>query len=500
MTADAPRAAVRRPVATLRWPGEPTFVRWSLDSPTNGFRAAIFALATATLVVGLCWHQMWRDEIQAWLIVRDSHGVADLLHNLRYEGHPALWYLLLTPFAALGRQPYWMQLAQGIVASAGLAVIVWRGPFSRIELLLLPFGYFMLFEYGVKSRSYALGNVLLFAFCAVYGRRRGHPILLAVILALLANVHALYALVACAAVAAILVDWLVSAAPRQRPRLDHAVAACVFLLGLACAVATAHQPPDSGFAQGWRFRVPLSDLAQPIWPLGGMVLETGNPVLDGMATSVAVALVAISLVRWRRAPGAAAFLAAGALALVTFFFVKYGIAPWHHGVLFIVLIGSIWLARETGGAGLVPRALFGAVLAMQAVHGLYSFGMEAVRPYSNGHAVAELIARNGWPPSTVMALHDTLASTVVGYLGAPSFYYAQGARRGSFVVLDRARLAPVDLDAFFRLADSMRPAPTVLDCGPERLARRPAARGYVPVATFDGSPSQEDCIVYRKPD
>jgi hypothetical protein len=492
MIADSPRAAVWWPAANI--------VRWSRNPPTTMFRAAIFALATAILVVGLCQHQMWRDEIQAWLIVRDSHGLAELFHNLRYEGHPALWYFLLMPFAALGRQPYWMQLAQGIVASATLAVIVWRGPFSRIELLLLPFGYFLLFEYGVKSRSYALGNLLLFAFCAVYRRWREQPILLAVILALLANVHALFALVACAAVVAILVDGAMSAAPRPGSRAKYAVAACVFLLGLACAFATARQPPDSGFAQGWRFVLPVWDWAEPIRPLGATVLETGNSGLDGVAMMAGVVLVAISLLRWRRAPGAAAFLAAAAVALTTFFYVKYGGSPWHHGVLFIVLLGSVWLSRETcgGGAGLLPRALFGAVLAVQAIQGLYSVGIEAVRPYSNGHAVARLIARNGWPASTVMALHDSIASTVVGYLGAPNFYYAQGGRRGSFIVWDKARLAPVDLDAFFRLADSMRPAPTVLDCGPERNEQRPAARGYVPVATFDGSTSGEDCTIYRR--
>jgi hypothetical protein len=440
---------------------------------------------------------MWRDEIQAWLIVRDSHGLADLLHNLRYEGHPALWYLLLMPFTAFGRQPYLMQLAQGIVATATLAIIVWRGPFSRIELLLLPFGYFLLFEYGLKSRSYTLGNLLLFAFCATWGRRREHPILLAVILALLANVHAYFALVACAAVVALFVDRLVSEAPRQGWRVADSVAACLFLLGLAVAVATARQPPDSGFAQGWQFRLPSGDWAEPLRLLRGMVLDTGNPVLDGLAWKVAVALVAISLLRWRRAPAAAVFLAVGAGALVTFFYVKHGDSPWHHGVLFVVLIGSVWLSREAG-RDLVPRALFGAILAVQAIHGLYTFHLETVRPYSNGRAVAQLITRNGWPDTTVMALGDFYASTAVGYSGAATFYYAQGARRGSFIVWDQARLAPIDVDAFFRLADAMHPAPTVLDCGPERTRRLPASHGYVAVAAFDGSPMDEDCIVYRQ--
>jgi hypothetical protein len=36
-------------------------------------------------------HEMWRDELQAWLIARDSDSIAQLFfQNLRYEGHPGL--------------------------------------------------------------------------------------------------------------------------------------------------------------------------------------------------------------------------------------------------------------------------------------------------------------------------------------------------------------------------------------------------------------------------
>ena len=36
-------------------------------------------------------HVPWRDELQAWLLVRDSHGLAGLFANPHYEGHPSLW-------------------------------------------------------------------------------------------------------------------------------------------------------------------------------------------------------------------------------------------------------------------------------------------------------------------------------------------------------------------------------------------------------------------------
>lgn len=68
-------------------------------------------LALYALAIGfaLYWHATWRDEMQAWLIVRDSADLPALFHNLRYEGHPALWYLLLMPLTRLSRDPALMQ-------------------------------------------------------------------------------------------------------------------------------------------------------------------------------------------------------------------------------------------------------------------------------------------------------------------------------------------------------------------------------------------------------
>ena len=45
----------------------------------------------------IAWHhEMWRDEIQAWLIARDSASPIEVLYHLnRYDGHPGLWHLCL---------------------------------------------------------------------------------------------------------------------------------------------------------------------------------------------------------------------------------------------------------------------------------------------------------------------------------------------------------------------------------------------------------------------
>ena len=55
-------------------------------------------------------HEMWRDELQAWLLARDSISITELFQNLKYEGHPGLWHLLLYPLTRISKIHESMQL------------------------------------------------------------------------------------------------------------------------------------------------------------------------------------------------------------------------------------------------------------------------------------------------------------------------------------------------------------------------------------------------------
>jgi hypothetical protein len=218
-----------------------------------------FALLTFyALVTGLTIfsHAMWRDEIQAWLIARDSADLTALFHNLHYEGHAALWYLLLMPLTRISRDPLLMQALHFSIALAVVTLVLWRAPFSFFERALFPFGYFTLYEYAVKSRSYALGCLLIFVFCALWHRRRQLPLVMALVLALLANVDILFMILSIAAVLALIVDRL------KKKRTDNELsfarwrsdllALAIICAGWTLAIATAAPPLDSG-SMSWFF-------------------------------------------------------------------------------------------------------------------------------------------------------------------------------------------------------------------------------------------------------
>src|SRR5262245_42119218 len=70
----------------------------------------IFGAVAVAIAAVTARHEMFRDELQAWLIARDSHSLPDLFHNMRYEGHPAVWQMLLYFPAHLSWNPLSMQV------------------------------------------------------------------------------------------------------------------------------------------------------------------------------------------------------------------------------------------------------------------------------------------------------------------------------------------------------------------------------------------------------
>jgi hypothetical protein len=448
-------------------------------------------LAIYMSVVGFTLHQhaMWRDEMQAWLIARDSANITELFHNLHYEGHPALWYLLLTPLTHFSRNPVWIQVLHYVIAASAVALVLWRAPLSTVERILFPFGYFILYEYAVKSRNYAPGCLLLFLFCALWPRRRQSPILLATVLALMANVHFLFALISVGAVAALIVDRLASTpsdAPAPSGRAD-ALAIAIIVAGGALAVATVIPPADSGYFPDWYFGLSTTRLNRSALTL--------------------VVLLLVGVVRFRNSPAAATFLVVSLLGLLSFFYTKVPGAVWHHGLGAIVFFAAVWMDRSSGrttAAGtarspLVPAALFALALAIQVPPGILAIAGDLRQPLSSSRDVAQFIAARGWSGDPIIGTQDNLTSPIVGYLGAERAYYANGRRWGSFTIWDQRRLQPVDLQAVLEDAQRFGPFVTfIADADAPVDAALLSRYGFEEVASFNGAAdSKENYSLYR---
>jgi hypothetical protein len=470
----------------------------------NKERLAILLIYIALVGTTMHQHAMWRDETQAWLIARDSPNLHTLLHNLRYEGHPALWYLLLTPLTRITRNPAIMQMLNLAIASATVALVLWRAPFTRLERALFPFGYFMLYEYAVKSRGYALGFFLLMLACTLWPSRRRRPVLLASVLGLLANVHLLLMVLSISAACA---WWLAeSLTPSRAPDSTSAgprqnlAAAAILLAAWLFAIYTIRPPPDPGYAATWYFLIDPARLQNTLNALGALFTPRPNP----LATVCAVLLLLIIAWRWQRVPPAALFYLLSVSGVLILFYLKVPRQTWLSGILFMAFIATSWIGRQntdTAGRGrLIPPILLPAVLAIQLPFGLAAIRTDLLHPLSNGYNAASAIAARGWAGQPIAGVPDKIMTPIAAYLGVREFYYGNGARWGSFTVWDLRRQDQLDPEKFVATAAALGPAVTLIigvtiSIDPKILKQH----GFTEIQQFSGArvPDENYTIYHR---
>lgn len=115
-----------------------------------------------------------------------SLSLPSLFHTyIRYEGSPGLWHFLLWILVRLHVSYSGLHWICGAIAVFASSLLIFKSPFPRYLRLGLPFTFFLLFEYAVVARSYVLVPLLLYLIAICWKK---HPLLLAALLGLLANV------------------------------------------------------------------------------------------------------------------------------------------------------------------------------------------------------------------------------------------------------------------------------------------------------------------------
>ena len=137
------------------------------------------------------FHEPWYDEAQAWLIARDA-SYYDILFDIpHYEGHPPLWHLILSIPAKLGL-PFEISLSAVMLFFSAIWVylIMFRSPFCGLLKLLLPFTYYVFYQYGIVARPYVLVGLALTLAAMFHSSRDEKPLRYILSLLLLCTVHA----------------------------------------------------------------------------------------------------------------------------------------------------------------------------------------------------------------------------------------------------------------------------------------------------------------------
>ena len=453
----------------------------------NKNRHYALGLTCLFLVVGAftaSHHEMWRDEIQAWLLARDSTSVFNLFANLKYEGHPGLWHLCLMPLSRISHSPVMMQMFHLLITGTTVYLFVRYAPFNWFQKLLFCFGYFVLYEYAIVARNYALGMLLITVFCVLFKERYKRFIWVGCALLLLAHTS-VHALIVTIAIGGALFCEYVFGSRFSQP-LNREIAAigdkrhlwigfALIGIGITTAVLQLNPPPDTGFAVGWNFNyeakrvndivklmsrayLPITNPTRGFW---GSNLLTTYPLFQTIQVPLCYFLMLFSVLLFFKRPTVLLIYLISTFGLLTFFYVKYHGSIRHHGFLFLTFLMCCWIYRSCVEVRLpnpdgkteqdetdtvVDRVLNMAgtvvltlLLICHAIGGIIAVRMEHRHIFSYGKLTAEYIKSQGMQDHPIVADKDSAASTVVGYLPKRQVYYPRGSRLGSFVRWDNAR-------------------------------------------------------------
>ena len=286
------------------------------------------------MLVGITHHEPWADEAQAWLLSRDLGYRYLVFHQLAYEGHPPLWptilwvanHWLYLPYQSLG----WIA---GLCAIAGCWFFARYSPFPAVIRVLLPFTYFIAFQYAIVARPYVL--LPLFAFSAAHffagaERRPWRFIAATSALALLSAHGVMLALGLTASRAWYFRSWKQIPVDARKQLLRAALVFCIVI----AFVARVNWPPsDRYFA---RFDRPANEN----FGLSVLPAVISNAFFGSLVPSIAFLLVVGGWCAYRRRFLPFALPTVLLLLLFTKVYANY----WHCGVLTLIVLTALWIA------------------------------------------------------------------------------------------------------------------------------------------------------------
>lgn len=409
------------------------------------------------------FHELWKDEWQAWMLVRDLDW-RSMLGFLNYEGHPALWYVYL-------------KLAHGITAGTGLPeagvmqaahlltvagvyfLLFFRLGFSLWLRVALGVGYFLFFEYGVVNRGYALTAFLSLLATDLIARNQpgssnrqiSGPVT-ALVFFLLFQTEVQGGIIGAAWCCFLLAQTSGNGWQTRWKTFFREPAVLGWLLGLVAFVWTVYPREAPGtvvrpynahvgslldsalsafqgilantFTIGW-----LPDTATTGWSGTGLLMS-------------AVVLAALHhLFRQERAVWLTFF--AGMLGFWLFFGLIYvgGVRQW--GMVMVFFIGCLHLwSRSRADIAWPQLLILGVVLSAQMLYTWKAVDKEIRFPYSNASAAGAFIKNNLPPSIPVVAINPFDATSALGYAGRKFYALPEGEPFSFFHWLDKVYLPP----------------------------------------------------------
>ena len=420
----------------------------------------IFAVWLIFNGILLARHELWRDEANVWLMARELTPW-ELLGEIKYQGHPCLWYLLVMPFAKAGLPFKTIGILSLSVMSFAAVVFLKKAPISLPIKGICLFSPIFTYFYSDIARNYCLIAILLILLAWCYPQRNSKSLLYGLLLGLLVQADT----IALAPAGMISLVWVCEAVwksahdKRWEPVKRMLKGAWIPLLSLLFWFLQFYQVSESP-------EYSVRELG-----LGELVQETKNfafaiiirmtgwekkvCLLFLLTLFAVMLLICVRIRNWQTI----LILTVSYLFQAFFSAVIYQLHIWHYISLCFVLIYSIWVLGLQGKESHSDdKILRGAMWGLEILLGLLAVCMflnwNSDREssnlenawnglYSDGVHVAEYMEENIPKEALIISDDIPMASTVLAYLKDYQFYYAGNGEVASYADWSREQSGSV---------------------------------------------------------
>jgi hypothetical protein len=463
----------------------------------------VFVAYLVGLGFAIAVHEPWADEVQSWLLARDLSPAGLFVHQLRFEGSPGLWQLLLMPFTHAHLPLVTLNIVGGVVAASGVALLLFCSPLPLPLRVLLPFSYFALYQYGAIARSYNLMLPVLFGVAMAHRRRLERPLRYTLLLCLLAGITVQTMAVAGALFALLVIEGGRASTGRRQFVRRFRSSMAVFVATALVLVVVLWPPSDAAFhASGSLIGSPTA-----------LAHDFARLVAHAYVGAAWLNLVVIAAVCWwlasRRA--LAAFVVPSVAALL--FSATKLHTLWFDGISTVLLVYGVWVGFDTSSpshrARRVPRILTPLLVGVVTITAVLqvrwtalAVSWDAASDYGPGVAAAAYLADHGLLHRPVATTGNYWSIDLEPYL--PSGRFSNLRSAGAY--FPWSTRTGVDLRPIL-LARAPVVVATVFGPGAATAPPAPSLAGYRVAGEFPGRifwqtgvVEHEDLVVYLRAD
>ena len=468
-------------------------IRSKATQPDTKFQGVLLIAFIILGVIGIIHHEMWRDELEAWLIAGNSNSISNLFNNIEYTGHPGLWYLFLYAIARFTPYLWVMQLFHLSIAAVFIYLFLWYSPFNRVQKALFCFGYFPFYEYSLITRSYGINLVFLFAFCIFFTSRHRSYIPLAIVLSLLAYSNAYGVVISFALVLTLILDVVVNSTKKiiYPNKWNISLSFIIYAITLVVAIAQILPPADAEYrgdllsitesnynsvqleyltsirfygrriitavASVWRGYVPIPEFSEfhfhntnilyLFTPGSSTISVDAVGFTNFLEFFLSLSILAIGAAIFYRQPIILFLYTVANIGLIGFIYLCRVAFIRHSGFLFIVFLVCAWLSNYYPQSNWLSnfnskffiwfsRKKVAGVTILLFIHtigGVYAYSRDILDPFSASQAAVDYIKQNQYDELLIVGSNDALVAPISALLDR-QIYYPESKSLGSFTV------------------------------------------------------------------